>query len=46
MLKNLKWDSLNHHRNVSRLQMMYKIIHELIDLTIPDYITFNRRVTR
>jgi len=46
MLTNLKWDSLNHRRNVSKLQMMYKIIHEIVDLTLPDYITLNRRVTR
>ena len=26
--------------------MMYKIIHQIVDLNLPDYITFNRRITR
>ena len=46
MLTTLKWDSLNHCRNISRLQMMYKTIHEIVDLTLPEYITFNRGITR
>jgi len=35
MLTSLKWKSLNRRRNVSRLQMMYKTIHEIEDLTPP-----------
>ena len=26
--------------------MMYKIIHRIVDLDLPDYITFNRGITR
>ena len=26
--------------------MMYKIIHEILDLTLPEYFTFNRGITR
>jgi len=37
---------MGHRRNVSRLQIVYKVIHEIVDLTLTDYITFNRRVTR
>ena len=46
MINKLKWNSLNHRRDTIRLQMMYKIIHRIVDLNLPDYITFNRRITR
>ena len=29
-----------------KLQMMYKIIHGIVDLKLPDYITFNSNITR
>ena len=29
-----------------RLQMMYKIIYHIVDLTLPECITFNRGITR
>ena len=37
---------LNHHRDTIRLQMMYKIIYQIVDLKLPDYITFNHGITR
>ena len=37
MLTTLNWDSLNY-RIMFRLQMMYKIIHSIVDLSLPDYI--------
>ena len=46
MLTTLKWNSLNYRRNMLRLQMMYKIIHHIVDLTLPECITFNRGITR
>ena len=46
MINKLKWNSLNHHRDTIRLQMTYKIIHRIVDLNLPDYITFNRGITR
>ena len=46
MINKLKWNSLNHHRDTIRLQMMYKIINRIVDLNLPEYITFNRRITR
>ena len=46
MINKLKWNSLNYHRDTIRLQMMYKIIHRIVDLNLPDYITFNRGITR
>ena len=46
MIDKLKWNSLNHPRDTIRLQMMYKIIHQIVDLNLPDYITFNRGITR
>ena len=39
MINKLKWNSLNHRRDTIRLQMMYKIIHQIVDLDLPDYIT-------
>ena len=45
-INKLKWNSLNHRRNTIRLQMMYKIINRIVDLNLPDYSTFNRRITR
>ena len=46
MINKLKWNSLNHRRDTIRLQMMYKIIHRIVDLNLPDYITFNCKITR
>ena len=46
MLTTLNWDSLNYRRIMFRLQMMYKIIHSIVDLSLPDYIEFNRGITR
>ena len=46
VLTTLNWDSLNFRRTVLRLQMIYKIIHSIVDLSLPDYIAFNRGITR
>ena len=46
MINKLKWNSLNHRRDTIRLQMMFKIIHHVVDLNLPDYITFNHGITR
>ena len=46
MINKLKWNSLNHHRDTIRLQMMFKIIHQIVDLNLLDYITFNCGITR
>ena len=40
MINKLKWNSLDRRRDTIRLQMMYKIIHRIVDLNLPDYITF------
>ena len=46
MINKLKWSSLRHRRDTIRLQMMYKITHQLVDLKLPDYITYNHGATR
>jgi len=46
MISKLKWDTLHHRRDTTRLQMMYKIIHQIVDLKLPDYITYNHGITR
>ena len=45
MMNKLKWDSLYNCRNILRLQMMYKITHQTVDLKLPDYITYNYGIT-
>ena len=45
MLNSLKWPSISLHVNIMKLQMMYKIIHGIVDLKLPDYITFNSKRT-
>ena len=46
MLNTLQWNSLNHRRNVLRLQMMYKITHQNVHLKPPEYITYSHGITR
>ena len=46
MINKLKWNSLTHRRDNIRMQMMYKIIHQIVDLNLPNYITFNHGITR
>jgi len=36
MLTHLDWSSLENRRNELRLQMLYKIIHQLVDIDIDD----------
>ena len=33
MLQDLQWDTLQHRRNVARATMLYKIQHQLVDIT-------------
>jgi len=42
----LKWPSISLHVNIMKLQMMYKIIHGIIDLKLLDYSTFNSNISR
>jgi len=46
VMSKLKWCSLRHRRDTTRFQMMYKITHQLVDLKLPDYITYNHGATR
>ena len=46
MLHSLKWSSISSRVNAFKLQMMYKIIHRIVDLKLPNYITFNSSFTR
>ena len=38
MIQSLKWNSLSTRRNISRLIIFYKILHQTVDVTLPDYI--------
>ena len=42
MLNSLKWPSISLHVNIMKLQMMYKIIHGIVDLKLPDYIPISQ----
>ena len=46
ILHSLKWPSISSRVNAFKLQMMYKIIHRIVDLKLPNYITFNSSFTR
>ena len=46
MLDNLNWSTLISRRQTSRLCLLYKIIHNLVDVTLPNYITPATRFTR
>ena len=46
MLDNLNWSTLISRIQTSRLCLLYKIIHNLIDVTLPNYITPATRFTR
>ena len=39
MIQSLKWNSLTTRRNISRLIIFYKILHQTVDVTLPDYIS-------
>ena len=45
-LDNLNWSTLISRRQTSRLCLLYKIIHNLVDITLPNYITPATRFTR
>ena len=38
MLNDLNWNSLCNRRQTSRLSLLYKILHNLVDVTLPSYI--------
>ena len=46
MINKRKWSSLHHRTDTIRLQMMYKITHQLVDMKLSDYITYNHGTTR
>ena len=46
MLQDLNWDTLSGRRQTSRLYLLYKILHNIVDVTLPSYITPSTRLTR
>ena len=46
MLKDLNWDTLSSRRQTSKLCLLYKILHIIVDVTLPSYITPSTRLTR
>ena len=39
MLENLNWETLSTRRTKSQLTMMFKILHNLVDIPADDYLT-------
>ena len=37
MMKQLKWQTLEHRRHTARLTMMYKIQHGVVDIPLSKY---------
>ena len=38
MMSNLGWDTLQKRRDLARLSMMYRIVHELVDIPVEPYL--------
>ena len=45
MLQDLNWDTLSSRRQTSSLCLLYKILHNIVDVTLPSYITPSNRLT-
>ena len=39
MISNLCWDTLQRHRDLAALSMMYTILHHLVDIPVESYLT-------
>ena len=46
MVADLGWDTLQKHRDLARLSMMYRIIHNLVDILVEPYRTPSTSMTR
>ena len=46
MLLRLNWNTMETHFKHLRLQMLHKIIHSSMDVSLPSYITHRTRHTR
>ena len=46
MLATLQWDTLHHRRNLLKFEMLFKIMHNLVQLPLPNHINYNSTTTR
>ena len=46
MMSNLGWDTLQKRRDLVRLSMMYRIVHELVDIPVEPYLIPLTSMTR
>ena len=46
MMSNLGWDTLQKRRDLARLSMMYRIVHELVDIPVESYLIPLTSMTR
>ena len=46
MIADLGWDTLQKRRDLARLSMMYRIVHNLVDIPVEPYLTPSTSMTR
>ena len=46
MIADLGWDTLQKSRDFARLSMMYRIVHNLVDIPVEPYLTPSTSMTR
>ena len=46
MMANLGWDTLQKRRDLARLSLMYRIVHELVDIPVEPYLIPLTSLTR
>ena len=46
LLANLGWDTLQKRRDIARLSVMYRIVHELVDIPVEPFLTPSTSMTR
>ena len=46
MIADLGWDTLQKRRDLARLSMMYRIVHNLADIPVEPYLTLSTSMTK
>ena len=46
MIADFGWDTLQKRRDLARLSMMYRIVHNLVDIPVEPYLTPSTSMTR
>ena len=46
IMSHVGWDTLQKHRDLARLIMMYRVLHKLVDIPVQPYLTPSTSLTR